>query len=215
MRVTKFVHSCVLVETAQRVAIFDPGAFSVNAVDITRIERLDDILITHAHPDHMDAALIKQLTLKFPQAKITGTSEVRVALGQAGITSSDQAPEEYVKFFKAPHESVEPIFPQPEENGIHFLDVFTDPGDCHNFKDTKAVLALPISGPWGSTIKAINLALKLKPKYVIPIHDWHMKDESRLMFYDIFERVLGEQGIKFFKMETGVPVEIPVEPASK
>lgn len=214
MKVTKFVHSCLLVETSQRVALFDPGSFSVSAVDVSLIDRLDDILITHAHPDHMDASLIKQLTLKFPQVRITGTSEVRIALGQAGITSSDQAPE-YVKFFKSPHESVEPIFPQPEENGMHFLDIFTDPGDSHSFKETKSVLALPISGPWGSTIKAINLALKLKPKYVIPIHDWHMKDESRLMFYDIFERVLGEQGIQFFKMETGVAIELPVEPTQK
>lgn len=214
MKVTKFVHSCVLVETPQRVAIFDPGAFSVGAVDVSRIERLDDILITHAHPDHMDASLIKQLSLKFPQVKITGTPEVRVALGQAGITSSDQAPE-YVKFFKSPHEPVEPIFPQPEENGMHFQDIFTHPGDSHSFKETKSVLALPFSGPWGSTIKAASLALKLKPKYVIPIHDWHMKDESRLMFYEIFEKTLGEQGIKFFKPETGLPIEIPLDQANR
>lgn len=208
MKVTKFVHSCVLVETPQRVAMFDPGGFSVGAVDVSLIERLDDILITHAHPDHMDPSLIKQLTLKFPQVKITGTSEVRIALGQAGITSSDQAPD-YVKFFKSPHEPVEPIFPQPEEHGMHFMDVFTHPGDSHSFKETKSVLALPISGPWGSTIKAASLAMKLKPKYVIPIHDWHMKEESRLMFYDILEKFLGEQGISFLKVTTGQPVEIP------
>ena len=208
MKVTKFVHSCVLVETPKRVALFDPGMMSVGAVDVSLIDRLDDILITHAHSDHMDPSLIKQLTLKFPQVHITGTPEVRVALGQVGITSSDQAPEG-VKFFKSPHEPVEPIFPQPEEHGMHFLDVFTHPGDSHSFKETKQFLALPISGPWGSTIKALNLALKLKPKYIIPVHDWHMKEESRLMFYDIFENLLGQQGITFFKAETGIPIEVP------
>lgn len=207
MKVTKFVHSCLLIETDDRVVIFDPGMMSVEALGGISIDRLDNILITHVHGDHMDASMIKQLILRYPQARITGTSEVKAALAEVGITASDQAPDG-IKFFKSPHESVEPVFPQPEQNGMHLLDVLTNPGDCHSFKETKQVLALPISGPWGSTIRALNVALELKPKYVLPIHDWHMREESRLMFYDIFERILGEQGIKFFKLETGQPVEI-------
>lgn len=209
MKVTKFVHSCLLVETPARVALFDPGMMSREAVNLSGIERLDDILITHVHGDHCDPELIKQVILKFPAAKIIGTTEVKSALAAAGITAVDQV-SEGIKFFNSPHERVEPVFPQPEEHGIHWLDLLTHPGDSHSFKETKQVLALPISGPWGSTIRALNLALELKPKYVLPIHDWHMREESRLMFYDIFERILGEQGIKFYKLETGVPVEIPV-----
>ena len=108
-------------------------------------------------------------------------------------------------FFDSPHESVEPLFRSPEQIGIHYLDKLSDPGDSHSFKETKAILALPVTAPWGSTIKALNLALELKPKHVLPIHDWHWRDEAREQTYDRFERILGEQGITFHKLQTGQP----------
>ena len=209
MKITKFVHSCILVETPERVGLFDPGMMSAEALDLSMIDRLDDIFITHIHPDHYDPALIKQVILKFPKARITTNSEVKSALAIEGITASDQAPEG-VKFFKSPHEDVRPVYPQPEENGIHYLDKITHPGDSHSFKETKTLLALPITGPWGSTIRAINLALELKPQYVVPIHDWHWREEARLQTYGMFEAILGENNIKFFKLETGQPVEIDI-----
>ena len=140
--------------------------------------------------------------------RITTTGEVVKQLAGEGIKASDQ-PSEGVVFFDSPHESVAPLFGQPpEEIGIHYLDVFSHPGDSHSFRETKAVLALPVATPWGSTIKALNLALELKPKFVLPIHDWHWRDEAREQSYGMFERILGEQGITFFKLQTGQPVEI-------
>jgi L-ascorbate metabolism protein UlaG (beta-lactamase superfamily) len=207
LKITKFVHSCVLVETTEKVALFDPGAMSAEAVSAASFERLDLILITHIHADHYNPELIKQLVLRFPQVRITTNKEVKADLATHGITASDQAPDG-VKFFDSPHESVQPLFPQPEERGFHFQDQFTHPGDCHSFKETKAVLALPMTGPWGSTIRAINLAFELKPKYVVPIHDWHWREEARLDTYSMYEHFLGEKGITFLKLETGVPVEI-------
>lgn len=214
MKITKFVHSCLLVETPERVALFDPGTLSEDALNIDKLERLDDIFITHEHADHISMDLIKRLVEKFPEVRITSTSSVVKQLGRAGITASNQPPEG-VEFFEAPHEDVSPLFGQPpEEIGIHYLGVLSDPGDSHSFNETKEILALPITAPWGSSIKALNLALQLKPKYVLPIHDWHWREEARNQTYDRFEGILGEQGIKFYKLQTGVPVEIPVEPAA-
>lgn len=208
MRVTKFVHSCVLVETDNSVALFDPGMMSTEALASLAVDRLDNIFVTHIHPDHYDPEIIKQLILRFPQARITTTAEVKADLQSHGITASDQAPDG-VKFFKSPHEGIAPLIPSPpDERGVHFLDIFTHPGDSHSFKETMPVLALPVTGPWGAPTRAINLAAELKPKYVVPIHDWHWHEEARLQMYDRFELVLAEQGITFLKLETGQPVEI-------
>lgn len=212
MKVTKFVHSCLLVETPERVALFDPGTLSEEALDVDKLDRLDDIFITHEHADHISMDLIKRLVQKFPDVHITSTSSVVKQLDEAGITASNQ-PLAGVEFFEAPHEDVAPLFDHPpEEIGIHYLGVLSDPGDSHHFDETKDILALPITAPWGSAIKALNLALQLKPKYVLPIHDWHWRDEAREQTYDQFERILGDSGTKFFKLKTGVPVDIPVEP---
>ncbi len=210
MKVTKFIHSCLLVETPERAALFDPGSMSESALDASRIERLDDIFITHEHGDHMSIRLIKQLVQKFPDVRITSTSSVVKILGGEGITASNQPPEDAV-FFDSPHEDVAPLFGQPpEEIGVHYLDILSHPGDSHSFNETKAILALPVTAPWGSAIRAMNLGLTLKPKHILPIHDWHWRDEARESSYSQFERVLGEQDIVFHKLKTGVPVDISI-----
>lgn len=208
LKVTKFVHACLLVETPDRVAIFDPGSMSETALDPGKLTRLDDIFITHVHGDHMSVPLIKQLIAKFPAVRITTTDEAVKQLATEGIKAT-ATPPAGVSFFDSPHESVAPLFGQPpQEIGIHYLDTLSDPGDSHSFHETKAVLALPITGPWGSTIKALNLALELKPKHVLPIHDWHWNEQARAQTYGMFERVLGERGITFHKLATGQPVDI-------
>ena len=207
MTITKFVHSCLLVETADRTALFDPGNFSAEALTIDRLERLDDIFITHGHPDHCDIGLLKELVTKFPAVRITSNPQVVNALATEGITANGLLPDG-VSSFESPHENVGPLYPQPEEFGYHYLDSLSHPGDSHSFHETKAILALPMTAPWGATIRALNLALELKPQHVLPIHDWHWNDQARQDTYNNFERVLGEQGITFHKLETGVPIEI-------
>ena len=209
MKVTKFVHSCLLVETPERVALFDPGSMSEAALDVDSLTRLDDIFITHIHGDHASLPLLKKLVNKFPSVRITSTNEVVQQLAAAGVKATTTPPAG-VTLFDSPHESVAPLFPLPEEVGIHYLDKLSHPGDSHSFHETKAILALPITAPWGSTIKALNLAIELKPQHVLPIHDWHWNDDARRQTYDRFERVLGEQGIIFHKLQTGQPVEIDV-----
>jgi len=212
MKITKFVHSCLLVEMPEpvnRTVLFDPGMMSEQALDVGKLEFLDDIVITHSHGDHLSMNLLKQLVEKFPQVRITTTPEVVSTLAQAGITASNTPPEGIV-LFESPHEKVEPLFPQPQNIGVHYIDKLTDPGDSHSFSETKPVLALPITAPWGSMIKAVTLALELKPQYVIPIHDWHWSDAARSGSYDNAADALAKEGITFIKPETGVPFVLDV-----
>jgi L-ascorbate metabolism protein UlaG (beta-lactamase superfamily) len=210
MKITKFVHSCLLVEMPEpvnRTVLFDPGVFSEDALDIDSLQYLDDIFITHEHPDHFNIDLIKKLVEKFPQVRITTTSSIVLKLQEIGIESSALILDG-VTFFNAPHEGHEPFMNPPEEVGIHYLDMLSHPGDSHSFTETKNILALPITAPWGSADRAMQLAIELKPKHVIPVHDWHWKDEVREQIYEKFESLLKTRGITFHKMKTGEPVVI-------
>jgi len=209
MKITKFVQSCILVEADDRVALFDPGVMSEQALDSYDFTQLDDIFITHDHPDHFSIDYVKKLVAKFPNVQITSTNEVVQQLAEQGITSSSDAPNSVV-FFDSPHEHVGPLGSQPEEIGIHYLDVLTHPGDSHSFTETKAILALPITAPWGSNVRAIELAIELKPKYILPIHDWHWRDEARIASYNRQEKIFADRGITFFKLETGKSIEVTV-----
>lgn len=212
MKITKFVHSCLLVEMpdpVNRTALFDPGVMSEEALDVEALEFLDDIIITHEHSDHFSMDLVKKLVAKFPNVRITGTKPIVEALVQEGIAATSE-PSKGIVFFEAPHEDVQPMFPHPENIGVHYLDLLTDPGDSHTFNESKTVLALPVQAPWGSTINAVKLALELKPKYIIPIHDWHWTDQARTGTYSNLERAFAKEGITFCKMETGKPVVLDV-----
>jgi L-ascorbate metabolism protein UlaG (beta-lactamase superfamily) len=65
-----------------------------------------------------------------------------------------------------------------------------------------------MTGPWGTNVRAAKLALDLKPQHVLPIHDWHWREEAKQGAYDSFEKLLAEQGITFHKLENGKPVVI-------
>lgn len=210
MKITKFVHACLLVETPDRVALFDPGVMSEAALDVGALTRLDDIFITHVHGDHCSSKLLKKLLAKFPTVHITSTQEVVDSLAKEGIKATTSLPATAV-LFDSPHEAVEPMFPSPQQIGVHYLNQFSHPGDGHSFTETMSILALPVTGPWGSTVNAVKLGLKLKPQHIVPIHDWHYRDEARTGMYDNLERIFGEAGITFHKLETGKPVEVKVE----
>jgi L-ascorbate metabolism protein UlaG (beta-lactamase superfamily) len=205
MKVTKLVHSCLLVEMPapiNRTVLFDPGILST--VNADNLEYLDDIVITHSHSDHFSPEIVKQLVAKFPTVRITAADDVVAALNAESIAATSAAGEGMI-FFESPHEDIEPMFPTPPNLGVHYLDRLTHPGDSLHFSETMPVLALPVDAPWGAPNDALRLALKLKPKYVIPIHDWFWHEQARTAQYNRFAEVLGEQGIEFIKPVNGEP----------
>jgi L-ascorbate metabolism protein UlaG (beta-lactamase superfamily) len=203
MKITKFGHSCLLVEMpapVNRTVLFDPGALST--VPIDSLEYLDDIVITHSHGDHFDLDLIKRLASKFPKVRITAPDEVVEQLNTESIPATSAAVDG-MQFIDAPHEDIEPMFPTPPNISLHYLDKLTFPGDSLHVAETKAILALPVSGPWCATNDAIRLALTLKPKYVIPIHDWFWHEEARAGQYARMEQLMADEGIEFIKPVNG------------
>ena len=212
MKITKLVHSCLLVEMPEpvnRTVLFDPGVMST--VDVDSLEFLDDIVITHNHSDHLNPEVVKQLAAKFPQVRITTTAEIAEQLAGEGITASTD-PAEGMVFFDSPHEVIRPFFDSepPQEIGVHYLDKLTHPGDSHSFSETKDILALPVQAPWGSPNHAVEVGLQLKPKYIIPIHDWHWSDAARENSYDNMAKAFAKEGITFIKAVNGEPFVLDV-----
>ena len=79
----------------------------------------------------------------------------------------------------------------------------THPGDSLKLNKSCDILALPIQAPWGSFVASVEKAAALKPKIVIPIHDWHWKDIARRKLYDAAKNYLAEKNIDFRGLETG------------
>ena len=200
MKVTKFVHSCLLIEDSGKKVLIDPGMYSINGLktSLRDISSLDYLLITHEHFDHMDVSLVKEIIDALKPQKVISTQSVHDILGKESIDVETRS-DEYIQIEAVQHESMIPLGEPPQNVLFHIANILTHPGDSHTFRQTKDILALPIQAPWGSMVTAIRLALDLKPKKIIPIHDWHWRTEARTQQYDRLEEFFQKHNIQFIK----------------
>lgn len=208
MIISKHIHSCLLIKEQGKVILIDPGNFSVEnkAINLESLNQIDYLLITHEHQDHMDIPFIKSLVNKFPTLPIISTQSVVDIMSKENIKASTEG-NEFIEVIDAPHA---PIFGMPQFQNILFnvFSTLTDPGDNLTFTQTQRVLALPIQAPWGSLTQAVDKAMELKPEVIIPIHDWHWRDEIRIGLYKRLENYFTQNGIKFRGVETGEEIEV-------
>lgn len=200
MKVSKHVHSCLLVEEGGTTVLIDPGNYTSeeNALDVGSLKHVNFLLITHEHADHMHLPLIKKIVKKFPEVKIISNKSVADILGKDGIKASTKG-NDIIKMENVPHEMT--LSGAPENVMFTVFGKLTHPGDSLRFNKTADVLALPIQAPWGSMVAAVEKAAKLKPKFVIPIHDWHWNDKARKKMYEKAADYLKQRGIEFRAME--------------
>ncbi len=209
MKISKFLHSCLLIENMGKTILLDPGNYSYDdkALDLDQVKNLDGVGITHEHMDHMHLPFIKDIITKFPQVEFFSNESVKEILGKEGIIVNTKG-NDYLQMTPVPHEKIWMAKTPAANVMITLFDKFATVGDSLTFDKTPEVLALPIQAPWGSTTWAVETALKVKPKVIIPIHDWHWKDEVRTMMYERLEQFFEGLGINFLKAETGHVFEV-------
>jgi L-ascorbate metabolism protein UlaG (beta-lactamase superfamily) len=208
MKISKHIHSCLLIEENGKTVLIDPGNYSVEGkgIILDDIKKLDYLLITHEHLDHMYPPFIKDLHSKFPDLKIISNDAVKNKLSLEGI-SVDLEGDDLVEVVDAPHEHVFGA-PQFQNTLFNVFKTLTHPGDNLSFTKTSQILALPVQAPWGSLTQAVEKAVEVRPEYIIPIHDWHWNEEARKAFYTRLTDYFAQNGIKFLKVETGEEIEI-------
>jgi len=212
MKITKFVHSCLLAEEGDHTVLFDPGEYSWGSFDIDQLKKLDTVIITHEHPDHFHEPFVEALAQKFPDVCFITTPSVATRLHEMGIKNARCESVSPIKVFSTKrHASMVPLAPPPPENiAVHFADKLTVGGDRHDLEETKDILALSITAPWGSVREGAEMVMRLKPKYVIPVHDWHWNEQARQGEYERSSGAYKEHGITFLTPVDGQPMEVDV-----
>jgi L-ascorbate metabolism protein UlaG (beta-lactamase superfamily) len=208
MKITKFGHCCLLIETGGARIITDPGSFSVTQ---NQEKNIAIVLITHEHGDHFHVESVKEIIKNNPAVVIVTNSAVGKLLSEKNIAhtvlekkDSKKISGVLIEAFDGKHEEIFEDFGQVQNTGYLIDGKLFYPGDSF-CEPQKAVdtLALPVAGPWCKISDAIRYALRVNPKKVFPVHDAVVKDEALAFFHKIPEIALGKKGIKFVSLSAG------------
>jgi len=213
MKVTKLVHSCLLVETKEINILIDPGKYALDGRQLTslQVEELDFIVITHEHQDHYYLPSLNLLSNKFPHAKIITNSELAETIKSENLSNEvSSMSRDGIEVFEANHEPLPLGQPAPTNIGIHISGELTHPGDALHFEKTCSILALPVTAPWSSLKQSLERVIEIKPKKVIPIHDWHWHKEARNEQYAMTAKLLESSGIEVVSLENMASVDLVV-----
>ncbi|MEV5963036.1 MBL fold metallo-hydrolase [Kribbella sp. NPDC051952] len=205
MKLTKFAHACVRLEKDGTTLLVDPGTFSEDAA----FETADAILVTHEHPDHIDAERLRGL-----DAPIYTTAGVAAQLGDLGervtVVADGQAFDAAgfaIRAYGKDHAIILPELGVPCENiGYLIDDAVYHPGDSFTQPDREVHTNLvPISGPWFSVPPAVEYARAIKAQQTVGIHDGLLSPVGLGMM----KRFIGEvAGTNYLGLAPGDSTEI-------
>ena len=133
MQLTKYSHSCVRIDDGDRSLVLDPGIYSeVNAA----LEGAAAVLITHAHPDHLDVDEVTAAARRDRQLRIWAPRSVAEVLqlgDQVVVVEPGQAFEAAgfaVRTFGGQHALIHPTIPVVPNVGYLVEDAVYHPGDA-------------------------------------------------------------------------------------
>ncbi len=211
MKLTKYAHACVTIESSGTTILVDPGTFTEGVADLLRVA--DAVLVTHDHFDHYDADAIRAELQARPELPVFAPSTVAGALDGANVTAvasgdSFQIGGISVEAFVEPHAFIYGEQPQTPNAAFLIGGSVYHPGDTFFVPDvTIDTLLVPTSGPWVKLGEAIQFVIDAKPRQAIQIHEVLLSDLGQQMS----ARMLGPDGfggVPFTILPVGESVEI-------
>jgi L-ascorbate metabolism protein UlaG (beta-lactamase superfamily) len=213
MRVTKFGHSCLLVEEGGARVLLDPGAFSEG---FEELEGLTAVCVTHQHADHLDTGRLRRLLDANPGVRVVADEGSAEALGEAGadvevVHDGDELGLGGLGLRVAgrDHAVVHPDVPVVPNVGylvggrlFHPGDAFTEPGEAVE------VLAVPAGAPWLKLAEAVDYLRRVAPRVAVPVHERVLSQKGLAIHYGELERLGARGATSFRNLDDGRPVEL-------
>lgn len=209
MTITKIGHCCLVIEVGDAVVLTDPGKFTA---EVTLPERVDVVVITHEHSDHVHVPTVVALRERFPVLPIVCNSAVAALLAREGVaevtilegTAATTVSGVYLEAFDAPHAEIFESVGQVQNTGYFITERLFYPGDAYG-EPAKPVeiLALPVGGPWCKMTDALHYALRVAPQAAFPVHDAIERTDRITIHHGLAEKILGEHGIAFTALLPG------------
>jgi len=195
VRITHLGHACLLVEGRDTRLLLDPGTFSAGYEGLTG---LDIVLLTHQHPDHVDADRLPELLASSPGAELLAEPETAAALDLPSATafaagSSRVIGDLTVTAVGGQHALNHDRVPVVGNVGLIIAEAggatLFHPGD--SYADTPPgvdVLAFPLNAPWAKVSETLDFVRAVEAPVAVPIHDGLLNADGRAAYLMHVER---------------------------
>lgn len=211
MKITKYEHSCVVMEEGRSKLIIDPGIYSNSLVDITDVTAL---VITHVHADHFDESKVEKIIKMNLNVQIFSTEEVAKEISAKNVVEVEPSKiyrvgDFNLEFVGQMHEVVDPKTPIAQNSGVLVNGLFYSPGDSYEVP-TKPfkILSVPKSGPWLRVKDALPMFEKSDCTLVIGTHDALINDQGHASVDNWYVQFAERNGKKYKSLKTGESIEI-------
>lgn len=195
MQLTKYTHACVRLDDGDRSLAIDPGSFS--EVE-EALDGVHDVLITHEHADHVDAAALGRVVARDSSLRIWAPAAVAAALAGLGDHVSPVGPGESftaagfaVTTHGGQHALIHTSIPVVANVGFCVDGRLFHPGDSLEVPvlDVETLL-VPVHAPWSDVGRVIDFLVGVRPRRAYNVHDGLLNDRGR----DLVTRHLAGQG---------------------
>jgi L-ascorbate metabolism protein UlaG (beta-lactamase superfamily) len=191
MRITHLGHACLLVETADRRLLIDPGSWSDAAFEQ---RDLDAVLVTHQHADHLDVERLPDLLRANPGARVVTDPDTAAQLGDRGVEVQPLRGGDEVSLGGVTvtgvgdlHAVIHDDIPRIHNTGLRVSadgePTLLHPGDALD-ADTSGVdvLAFPLSAPWARSREMTAFLRDAAAPHAVPVHDGLLNSRGRTLY---------------------------------
>jgi L-ascorbate metabolism protein UlaG (beta-lactamase superfamily) len=210
MKISKYIHSCLVFELDGYKLLFDPGNFTFieSLVKPEAFADVQGIVITHIHPDHLYIENLKKI-LALNNVPVYTNTQVGEKLAKENIKFTIwEDGSHYIGPFKLQAITVvhEPVLDNPPVlmTGFVINDKVLHPVDSMEdkllaYKGIELLIMVTMA-PFTNEIKVAAFADKLQPKQILPVHDGYAKDFFIKQRYENYSRYFKKQGITFHEI---------------
>jgi len=211
MNITKYMHSCLVIEKGGQRLVVDPGVWTE---DFVVPENVVAIVVTHEHPDHLDPEKLQSILAVSPEAvvyahqaviaKIEGLKTQAVATGETVPVG-----EFILRFTGGEHAIIHESYPKFANLGVIIDDALYYPGDSFALPDAAVhTLALPVSAPWMKMSEAMDFLSSVKPMRVFPTHDAILSETGQQLVDRMLTTVAESINAKYERLPFGTTAEL-------
>jgi L-ascorbate metabolism protein UlaG (beta-lactamase superfamily) len=219
MRLTKYTHSCVRVDDDGGHLVIDPGSFSPDGELSTALDGVSAVLLTHEHPDHIDAEAIASAAAADPALEVWAPAAVCSQLEEVerlhGRCTPVDAGESFtaggfeVRSFGGQHALIHPTIPLVANVGYLVAGAVYHPGDSFVVPEVPVeTLLLPLHAPWSKAAEVLDHVIAVRARRVHQIHDGLLNERGHRVVGGHVERFAGRYGGEYARLDPGESVRL-------